>query len=213
MVQARILTQMVAAVTNDAEPGNADSVLRAIDQFVEKSAAMFMHIGAEKGLLVDQIIAEKKPRRILELGTFFGYSAIRMARLLPISGELTTLEVNPRDAGVARSLVEYSQLDDRVVIMEGNSADSLLHLSGTFDLVFFDHYAGNYLKDLKTVESTGLLASESCLVADNVHIHEYDCSDYLQHVRGTGLYSSETHEVHCRHHGGTLDAIEVSQRL
>lgn len=213
MVQSRILQQMVEHVSANAELGDADAVLSAIDQFVIDSGAAFMHIGEEKGVLVDQVIRRIEPRRVLELGTFFGYSAIRMARLLAPDSELITLEISPRDAGIANQLFEYAGLANCINLLPGDASESIKALSGEFDLVFFDHYAGNYFKDLQSIEQCRLVSSGSHLIADNVFIHEYDCARYLDHVRSGGAYQSQTSKTNCRHHGGSIDAIEISRRL
>jgi len=213
MVQSRILQQMVETISRNTDPADADSVLRAIDRFAIDSGAAFMHIGAEKGELVDEVVRKKAPRRVLELGTFFGYSAIRIARLLDSQASVTTLEVNPRDAKIARSLFEHVELDDRIQLIEGDASQSIKNLQEQFDLVFFDHYAGNYFKDLMLIEQQQLLQSGSYLVADNVFIHEFDCEKYLNRVRSDGLYRSETRTVYCEHHGGTPDAVEISEKI
>lgn len=213
MVQSRILQQMVSHICAEAAVGDADGVLMAIDQFAIDSGAAFMHIGEEKGVLIDQVVRRIAPRRVLELGTFFGYSAIRIARLLAPESKLITLEVSPRDARIANQLFDYTGLSDRISLVPGDAAESIKTLSGDFDLVFFDHYAGNYFKDLRLIEQHALIGSGSHLIADNVHIHEYDCAQYLQHVRTGGAYQSETSKTQCRHHGGSIDAIEISRRL
>jgi|GEM_PF-1292419 len=213
MVQSTILQQLVETVSRNTDQSDADGMLRVIDQFAIDSGAAFMHIGQEKGELIDEVVRKIRPHRVLELGTFFGYSAIRLARLLAPDAHLLTLEVNARDARVARTLFEHAGLNDRIRLIEGDASQTISQLEDHFDLIFFDHYAGNYYKDLKIIEQNKLLQSGSYLVADNVFIHEYDCEKYLDHVRNSGAYQSETQTVSCEHHGGTPDAIEISEKL
>ena len=78
-------------------------------------------------------------RRVLEFGTLGGYSTIWLARALPAGGRLTTLELNPAYADVARANLERAGVAERVDIVVGPAAESLPSLAGeTFDLTFID---------------------------------------------------------------------------
>jgi predicted O-methyltransferase YrrM len=78
-------------------------------------------------------------RRVLEFGTLGGYSAIWIARALPADGRLTTLEINPSYADVARANLARAGVEDRVEILLGPAAQTLPTLAEqTFDLVFID---------------------------------------------------------------------------
>ena len=78
-------------------------------------------------------------RRVLEFGTLGGYSTIWLARALPASGRLTTLELNPAYAEIARANLDRAGVGERVDIIVGPAAESLPALDGeTFDLTFID---------------------------------------------------------------------------
>lgn len=77
-------------------------------------------------------------KRILEVGTLGGYSAIWLARALPAGGELVTLEYNPKHADVARANIEAAGLADRVTVITGAAIDTLPTLKGPFDFSFID---------------------------------------------------------------------------
>jgi predicted O-methyltransferase YrrM len=78
-------------------------------------------------------------RRILEFGTLAGYSTIWLARALPAGGRLTSLEIDPAHAEVARANLAAAGLADRVDVVVGPAAESLARLDGeTFDLTFVD---------------------------------------------------------------------------
>jgi predicted O-methyltransferase YrrM len=109
-------------------------------------------------------------RRILEIGTLAGYSAIWLARALPDGGRLVTLELDAQHAAVARRSMEQAGLGDRVDIIVGPAAESLRRLvqerSAPFDLVFIDADKEGYPEYLEL--SLSLTGPGSLIVADNV---------------------------------------------
>ncbi len=108
----------------------ADDALRAAGGGIAVSPAQgkFLH------LLARALGA----RRILELGTLHGYSAIWLARALPDGGELVTLELDPANAATARAHLERAGVADRVRLLVGPAMDMLAQVDGPFDLVFID---------------------------------------------------------------------------
>lgn len=85
-------------------------------------------IGPEKGALFEGVLQRVKPTWALEVGTFLGYSAIRTARNLAPGGRLLCIEANPQNAAVARQVVEYAGLSERVQILDGLSGQVLPQL-------------------------------------------------------------------------------------
>lgn len=69
---------------------------------------------APKGLIVDTVVQEQRPSTLLELGAYCGYSAVRMARLLPPSARLLTIELNPDYAAITQQMLDFAGLQDRV---------------------------------------------------------------------------------------------------
>ena len=106
-------------------------------------------------------------RRVLEFGTLGGYSTIWLARGLPAGGRLTTLELNPAYAEVARTNLARAGVGDRVDIRVGPAAESLPSLDGeTFDLTFID--ADKASIPAYVTESLRLTHPGSLIVVDNV---------------------------------------------
>lgn len=109
-------------------------------------------------------------RRILEIGTLAGYSAIWLARALPDGGRLVTLELDAQHATVARRSLEQAGLGDRVDIVVGPAAQSLRRLvedrTPQFDMVFIDADKEGYPEYLE--QSLKLIGPGSLIVADNV---------------------------------------------
>ncbi|MFM7143988.1 MAG: O-methyltransferase [Alphaproteobacteria bacterium] len=151
-----------------AKPGDPASVLASLDRFAVERRFL-MNVGDEKGPLLDRIVGRIGPgARILELGTFVGYSAVLMSRHLGAAGRLVSIDVDPESARVGRSMAEFAGTADRCEFLHGKSTDVLGRLDRPFDLVFLDHWKGLYLPDARVILDRGLLAPGGTIVADNV---------------------------------------------
>ena len=193
-----VLDHVLATAPKD----DPDAIIAAVDQFCSDGNPM-MNLGAEKGRIVDVAINNVRAQKILELGSFFGYSATRMANRIGANGSLITIEADPERHDVSRRMVEYAGLSNRVQLLYGRAEEVIPELQGEFDLVLIDHYGKNYLPDLKLIETHDLLHPGSAVVADNVVAHRPTVDSYLNHVRSSGSYRSTLHKV-----GG--DGVEVS---
>jgi predicted O-methyltransferase YrrM len=113
----------------------------ALSAAIRESAAAGLPaiaVSASHGKLLNLLARSIGARRILEVGTLGGYSAIWMARALPGDGRLVTLEIDPRNAEVARNNIARARLSERVEIKVGAAIDTLPTLSGPFDMAFID---------------------------------------------------------------------------
>ncbi|BBQ84042.1 MULTISPECIES: O-methyltransferase [Enterobacteriaceae] len=97
-------------------------------------------VAANQGQLLALFVRMSGAKKILEIGTLGAYSAIWMARELPASGHLITLEADPNHARIARQNIALAGLNDRVTLHEGPALDSLAMLgdAAPFDLIFID---------------------------------------------------------------------------
>jgi caffeoyl-CoA O-methyltransferase len=97
-------------------------------------------LGPSEGRLVELLLRLAGARRVVEVGTLVGYSAIRLARALPADGHLWTIEFDPRHAELARANLAAAGLADRVTVCVGAGVDVLptLEAHGPFDAVFLD---------------------------------------------------------------------------
>ncbi|PIO15803.1 hypothetical protein AB205_0167880 [Aquarana catesbeiana] len=100
-------------VKQNAVRGDPQSVVDHIDKYCSQKE-WAMHVGDEKGLILDKVLKETDPSLVLELGTYCGYSAVRIARLLKPNVRLITIEMNPNNAAVAREMIEFAGLKDKV---------------------------------------------------------------------------------------------------
>jgi len=116
-----------------------DDLLLALREEADRSGLPPIAISPDAGRLLQLLIAAIGARRILEVGTLGGYSAIWMARALPPDGRLLTLEREPAHAAFARRFLQRAGLDDRVTVRVGAALELLPALDGeAFDLVFLD---------------------------------------------------------------------------
>jgi caffeoyl-CoA O-methyltransferase len=125
-----------------------------------------MMVGHIMGRFLGTLVAIAKPMRILEFGTFTGYSALSMAEALPPGGRIVTLELDPTHAALAQSHIDASPLADRIEIRVGPALESAATLEGPFDLVFIDADKPGY-RDYYEV-GVRLLAPGGLIIADNV---------------------------------------------
>lgn len=113
----------------------------ALSAAIRESAAAGLPaiaVSAAQGKLLHLLTLSIGARRILEIGTLGGYSAIWMARALPAGGKLVSLEIDPRNAEVAGRNIARAGLSDRVEILVGPAISRLPDLQGPFDLAFID---------------------------------------------------------------------------
>lgn len=170
--------------------GDPQKVIAAIDEYHDKHNQL-MNVGDVKGPTILNIIAERKPSVMFELGGYVGYSAILFGDALKShGGKLISIEKNPEMAAVANQLVELAGLRDNVQILVGASDEVLQELVlekkevKEIELIFIDHWQKLYLSDLWLLEELGVLVpGKTMLVADNVIMP--GAPDYVEWVKAT----------------------------
>ena len=115
-----------------------DPVLAAAERAAHAAGLPPIGVTAPQGKLLHLLARAVGARRVLELGTLAGVSTIWLARALPPGGRLTTLEVDPAFAAVARENLERAGVADRVELLVGPALETLPALDGPFDLAFLD---------------------------------------------------------------------------
>lgn len=145
-----------------------------------------MMVGALEGRFLQVLVMATGARRVLEIGTFSGYSALSMAAGLPPGGRVVTCEIDPAAAEVARRAVAASPHADRVEVRLGPAMDTLAGLDGPFDLVFLDAdksgYPGYYEAVLPKLAERGLLVVDNTLWSARV-LDEADRSADTEAIR------------------------------
>jgi predicted O-methyltransferase YrrM len=198
-------------------------VLLEIEKIAKKNS--LPSIGPIKGKIIGDIIKKHKPKRILEIGTLHGYSAILMANYLLVKDNVdendnttkeiivTCLEIDKNLANIAKENIEKARLHDRIEVITGDALEIIPNLDNNryrFDMVFIDAVKNQYLRYLKLMEKNGLLNKNSVIVADNILIYENEMKDYLDYVRNSGKYRSYTTETTLEFTKNVKDALEVS---
>jgi caffeoyl-CoA O-methyltransferase len=116
-----------------------DELLVSLREEADRTGLPPISVSADEGRLLQVLLASIAARRVLEVGTLGGYSAIWMARALPADGELVSIEIEPRHAEFARRYIERAGLTERIEIRVGRALDVLPSLDGEqFDAVFID---------------------------------------------------------------------------
>ncbi|MBS1696601.1 MAG: O-methyltransferase [Actinobacteria bacterium] len=179
----------VRYVLANSRPGDVDDVLRAIDRFAYDESFL-INIGDEKGELLDAAVRAADPRLALELGTYCGYSALRIARAAP-SARVFSVELAEANAANARQIWEHAGVADRITCVVGtvgdggHTMDTLARDHGfdraSVDFVFLDHDKNAYLDDLQSLLARGWLHPGTVVVADNIKVP--GAPKYRSHMR------------------------------
>lgn len=122
--------------------------------------------GSEVGALLRQFVQLLRPRQVLEIGTFSGYSTLWMASALPEGGRIDTLEINDEMEDLIRAGFARAGLADRIRLHIGDALDILPALTGPYELVFIDADKRDYVAYYQAVFD--LVAPGGLIVADNV---------------------------------------------
>ena len=145
---------------------DGDLFERLAEETRAKTTAPQMMVGRIEGRFLATLVALSGARRILEFGTFTGYSSISMASALPPDGKVVTLDVDPEATAIARRYMDESGHGDKIEIRLGPALETLQDVAGLFDLVFIDADKSNYVNYYEA--ALPLLADDGLLIADNV---------------------------------------------
>lgn len=139
-------------------------MIRIIEQEAKEQEVPIVR--AETKELLKVLILNQRPKRILEVGTAVGFSAIYMSQYLPKDGRIDTIEKYEPRIQAAKRNFERTGTTDRIRLLEGDAADILKELNGSYDMIFMDAAKGQYIHFLPDV--LRLLAAGGMLISDNV---------------------------------------------
>jgi predicted O-methyltransferase YrrM len=144
-----------------------DAVLVELRGELERRGLPLIHVSPATGRLLQILVSAVRARRVLEIGTLGGYSAIWMARGLPPGGRLLSIELDPHHAALARDFIARAGLEERVEVQEGDAREIVARLGpdGGTDVVFLDADKEGYVT--YAVHALRLLRPGGLLLADN----------------------------------------------
>ena len=138
----------------------------------DKTEIPQMMVGRLEGQFLAFMVGATKARRVLELGTFTGYSSISMARALPDGGRIVTCDVNEETTAIARRYAQEAGVVERIDYRLGPALETLAQLDGPFDLVFIDAdkvgYVDYYEASLPKLADGGLILADNTLASGRV---------------------------------------------
>lgn len=135
--------------------------------------------------VVGKILEKIKPKKILEIGTAVGYSAIKFSEYLNENGYIDTIERDEERVKEAKQNIKDLGLDEKIHIFEGDALEILPTLAGPYDVVFIDAAKGKYPIFLS--EALRMLANNGIIIADNILYKGYVMSDYNKHKQRTAV--------------------------
>ena len=125
-----------------------------------------MMVGTLEGRLLTALVAMLRPRSVLEIGTFTGYSALSMAEALPPDGRIVTCDISEEHLAIARRHIAASPYAGVIEIRSGPALETIATLPGPFDLVFIDADKTSYSAYFEA--TLAKLAPEGVILVDNV---------------------------------------------
>lgn len=134
--------------------------------------------------VIEKILVQEKPKRILEIGTAVGYSAACFARMNEDT-VIDTIELNEERYNEALINLEKIGIKDRVNVFLGNAVEILPTLNNEYDIVFIDANKGKYPVFLQ--EAIRMIKTNGLIIADNVLYKGYVMSDYNKHKQRTAV--------------------------
>ena len=158
-----IIDERMAAFIDSLDRGNT-AFLDGIEKEALENQIPIVRKSTQS--LLKFLLAARQPRQILEVGTAVGFSALLMCEYGPEGCQETTIEKYGKRIPVARENFRRAGREDQIALLEGDAADILPELTGSFDMIFMDAAKGQYIRFLP--DSLRLLAPGGFLVSDNV---------------------------------------------
>ncbi|MCM1106235.1 MAG: O-methyltransferase [Blautia sp.] len=212
-----IVDERLVTYINSLDSGNTkllDTIEReALDSYVPI-------IRKETQSFLKWLLAVKRPERILEVGTAVGFSALLMAEYDPVPCEIVTIENYEKRIPIARENFRRAGRQEQITLLQGDAAELLKTLEGSFDMIFMDAAKGQYIHFLPEV--LRLLRCGGTLVSDNV-LQDGDIieSHYVVTRRNRTIYKRMREYLYTLTHHGALvtavlpvgDGITVSEKV
>lgn len=158
-----IVEQRMIDYIHSLETRNSE-ILEIIEQEALKERVPIIRKEMQSFLKV--LLLLKKPKRVLEVGTAVGFSAILMSEAAPNDCKITTIEKYEKRIPIARENFRRAGREDRITLLEGDAFDILKELNEPYDFIFMDAAKAQYIRYYP--EIMRLLAADGLLISDNV---------------------------------------------
>lgn len=158
-----IVDERMAVFIDSMDPGNTD-FLNELESYSRQTNVPIIRPSMQS--LLKLLLAMKQPKRILEVGCAIGFSALLMSEYAPSDCRITTIEKYEKRIPIAKENFKRAGKEDRITLLEGDAAEILKELEGSYDLIFMDAAKGQYIHFLPDV--LRLLSEGGLLVSDNV---------------------------------------------
>lgn len=173
---------------------NKEELIKIKQKALEEHIPIIMDDTLE---VIAKILTEKKPEKILEIGTAVGYSAICFSEYLKENGRIDTIERDEQRVLEAKENIKNVGVEEKIKIYEGDAVEILPTLNEKYDIVFIDAAKGKYPIFLN--EALRMLKDNGIILADNILYKGYVMSDYNKHKQRTAVthlrqYIKETTE-------------------
>ena len=184
---------------NPAAEVYAKQYTTALDEVLQETATStltnhphaHMLSGQVQGKVLEFFSKMIAPKRILEIGTFTGFSALCLAKGLTEDGKLVTLELRPADAATARAYIAQAGMESKINVQVGEALEIIPTLQESWDLVFIDadkvNYINYYELTLPSVKSGGWI------LADNVFFHGAVLEDSIKGKNAKAIQAFNEH--------------------
>ena len=198
-----IAGERTTAYINSLDRGNTE-LLNQIER--EAKEACVPIIRQEMQSFLKTLLAVKKPKAVLEVGTAVGFSALLMCEYGPADMALTTIEKYEKRIPVAKENFRRAGRESQITFLEGDAAEILKELEGSFDFIFMDAAKGQYIHFLPDV--LRLLPQGAVLVSDNV-LQDGDIfeSRYGVRRRNHTIHSRMREYLFALTHNDTFDTV------
>lgn len=169
-----------------------NGLLKEIENYtLNHHAHSVMLSGPVQGKFLELISKAIRPRRILEVGTFTGYSALCMAQGLVADGELHTIELRHEDAVLAQSFFARSLHANQIHLHEGNALEVIPRLDDEWDLVFIDADKSGYIRYYEMILPK--LKNGGIMLVDNVLFHGQVLDDEIKGKNAKAIHAFNEH--------------------
>ena len=162
-----------------------DELLKKINAYTQTHPEAQMLSGHLQGKVLEMLSFMIRPRRVLEIGTFTGYSALCLAKGLAEDGLLHTIELREQEAAKAREFFARSQYSSRIILHLGSALDIIPTLEETWDLVFIDADKPAYIDYFNLVLPK--LRKNGFIFADNIFFHGQVLEEQVKGKNAKGI--------------------------